>query len=217
MNQRIAVVPAGPKSDRTRAAILAAAQDLFARQGFAATRLDEIASVVGLTRAGLFYYYRDKQVLFDAMLVDAFSELATRLEAVLAPASVGIAERIERAVGTWIDVIVARPNLARLILRLVADGSVLAQGIFSDNNRLPLMFWGLFEQGRRTGELKPVDSDPFQTASAVIGTTVFYVAALAMLVPHGEFEPLDPERIASHKREALRATRQLLGIAEKND
>lgn len=213
---RAAIDASGAKAERTRAAILAAAQDLFARQGFAATRLDEVASAAGLTRAGLFYYYPDKQALFDAMLRDAFGEFAEQLDTVLESHLGGIAERMERAVEAWIDAIVARPNLARLILRLVADGSHLANGIFSDNNRLPLKFWGLFEQGRRTGELKPVDDDPFQTASAVIGTTVFYVAALAALVPHGPFEPLDPQRIASHKRETLRATRHLLGIAEKS-
>jgi AcrR family transcriptional regulator len=213
MSNRTAIDPSGAKADRTRAAILAAAQYLFARQGFAATRLDEVASVVGLTRAGLFYYYRDKQALFDAMLKDAFGGLAARLDEVLVPDAGRVTERIERAVAAWVDEIVARPNLARLILRLVADGSHLAHGIFSDNNQLPLKFWALFEQGRRTGELKPVDDDPFQTASAVIGTSVFYVAALATLVPPGSFEPLDPKRIAAHKREALRATRHLLGIA----
>jgi TetR/AcrR family transcriptional regulator len=110
---------------------------------------------------------------------------------------------------------VNRPTLARLILRFVADGiEHPAQRIFINNEDVPAKFWALFDEGRRTGKLNPLHDDPFHAASAVIGTTVFYVGALAALVPHGQFEPLAPEQIAAHKREVLHATRRLLGIAD---
>lgn len=212
MNAQTVVEPSGAKAERTRAAILATAEDVFARQGYAATRLDDVAEALGLTRAALFYYYGDKQKLYDAMLADAFSGLAEKLEAVLAVEG-SVVERIEMAVEAWIDTIIARPTLARLILRFVADGSEQpSQAIFSDNNRLPMSFWALFEEGRRSGELKPVNEDPFHTASAIIGTTVFYVGALSALIPHGRFQPLDPQQVADHKREALFSIRHLLGM-----
>ncbi|AXQ30050.1 TetR/AcrR family transcriptional regulator [Solimonas sp. K1W22B-7] len=215
MNTQIVVEPSSTKAERTRAAILATAEDLFSRQGYAATRLEDVAEALGLTRAALFYYYGDKQKLYDAMLAEAFSGLACHLEEVLAAETGSVVERIELAVEAWIDAIIARPTLARLILRFVADGAEQpSQAIFSDNNRLPMQFWALFEQGRRSGELKPVNDDPFHTASAVIGTTVFYVGALSGLVPHGQFQPLDPKQVADHKREALFATRHLLGIGK---
>lgn len=208
----------GAKAERTRATILAAAEELFAKQGFAPTRLEDVADAVKVTRAALFYYYRDKQALFDAVLQDAFGKLATRLEQVLAAKHGTAAERIEQAVIAWVDSIVERPSLARLILRIVADGpEQLAHGVFVDNNQLPAKFWMLFQEGRRTGELKPLHEDPFHAASAIIGTTVFYVTALSALVPHGRFEPLDPQQVAAHKSEALHATRRLLGIAERVD
>ena len=212
MNAQTVVEPSTTKADRTRAAILATAEDLFSRQGYAATRLEDVAEALGLTRAALFYYYGDKQKLYDAMLADAFSGLATKLETVLA-AGGSVVQRIEMAVDAWIDTIIARPTLARLILRFVADGSEQpSQAIFSDNNRLPLSFWALFEEGRKSGELKPVNEDPFHTASAIIGTTVFYVGALSALIPHGRFQPLEPQQVADHKREAQFAIRHLLGI-----
>jgi len=213
LNAQTVIEASGTKAERTRAALLSTAEDLFSRQGYAATRLEDVAEALGLTRAALFYYYGDKQKLYDAMLAEAFGGLAARLEEVLATEGVTVTERIELAVAAWIDAIVARPTLARLILRFVADGSEQpSQAIFSDNNRLPLRFWALFEQGRRSGELQPVNDDPFHTASAVIGTTVFYVGALSGLVPHGQFQPMDPQQVAGHKREALIATRHLLGI-----
>jgi TetR/AcrR family transcriptional regulator len=209
--------PSGPRAERTRATILAAAEGLFARRGFATTRLEDVADVVGCTRAALFYYFGDKQTLHAAVLKDAFGNLAWQLNNVLASETGTVASRIEAAVDAWVDAIVARPTLARLILRIVADGpEQLASGIFSENDQIPQRFWALFEQGRKNGEIKPLHDDPFHAASAVVGTTVFYVAALAALVPLAQFEPLDPKQVAAHKSEALHATRRLLGIAESN-
>src|SRR3546814_8169148 len=145
-----------------------------------------------MTRRVLFRSFKDKQSLFDAVLADSFGPLAAKLEQVLSAEDVSISRRIENSVVTWVDAIVARPALARLILRLVADGTeVLGQGILSDNNQIAMRFWALFEQGRESGELKPLHDDPFHCASAAIGSTVFYVAALSRLVPQQGFQPLD--------------------------
>lgn len=212
MTNAATIEPSGAKAERTRATILSAAEDLFSRQGYAATRLEDVADVVGVKRAALFYYYRDKQTLYDAMLLDAFGSLSRRLnEIVLADRSV--AERIELAAGAWVDAIVARPTLARLILRLVADGTAPAtHGVFLDDNKLAMQFLALFQQGCRNGDLKPLHDNPFHAASAVVGTTVFFVAALAALVPQGRFEPLGPGQVAAHKQEVLFALRRSLGM-----
>jgi len=208
--------PGSARAARTRAGILAAAEDLFSRQGFAATRLEQVADTVELTRAALFYYYRDKQTLYDAMLEHAFGSLAERLEKVLGDEQTSIPERLMLAVEAWVDAIVARPSLARLIMRFVADGAP-EHGTFADDNQTAMKFWLLFEQGRETGELKPLHDNPYHVASAVIGTTIFFVAALAALLPDRGFEPLDPKEVAAHKREAVQAARRLLGIAARDD
>ena len=201
------------RGKRKRAVILEAAERLFATRGFAATRLEDVADEVGLTRAALFYHFKDKQTLYEAMLVDAFGSLATKLDATLTSTGHTIAERLEMAVEAWVDTIVNRPTLARLILRFVADGvEQPAQRVFFNNGDLPAKFWALFDEGRKTGELKPLHDEPFHTASAIIGTTVFYVGALSALVPIGQFEPLAPEQIAAHKEETLDSLRRLLGI-----
>lgn len=202
------------RGDQKRAVILAAAERLFSSRGFAATRLEDVAEEVGLTRAALFYHFRDKQALYDAMIVEAFAPMAEKLEALLASGEGTIAQRLEAAVEVWVDTIVNRPTLARLILRFVADGvEQPTQRIFFDHDDITQQYWALFEQGRKSGELKPLHDDPFHAASAVIGTTVFYVAALSTLLP-GEFEPLAPAQVAGHKLDAVMAMRRMLGIAE---
>jgi TetR/AcrR family transcriptional regulator len=211
MNKRVALKT--NKAERTQAAILAAAENHFSRLGYAATRLEDIADELGLTRAALFYYFKDKRTLYDAMLADTFSTFANELKHLLEPRSGTISERLELAAGAWVDAVVSRPNLARLILRFVADGIEQPwQRIFIENDQIPQKFFELFEEGRRTGELKPLHDDPFHFASAIIGTPVFYAAALATVVPSKQFEPLDPAQAAVHRRQTLHLLRNLLGI-----
>lgn len=201
------------KADRNRAAILAAAEDVFAKLGYSGTRIDHIADAVKLTRAGLFYYYKDKQALYNAMLEEAFRPLIERLFGVLATPGRSIPERMEMAVEEWIDTLVARPTLARLVLRFVVDGSDQPfTAIISENSKNALMFLALFQEGRANGQIKPMHSNPFHAASALVGTTVLYVSALSNLMPQGEFRALDPKEVAAHKEQALFMLRSLLGI-----
>ncbi|HVL02296.1 MAG TPA: TetR/AcrR family transcriptional regulator [Dongiaceae bacterium] len=206
------------KAERSKTAIIAVAENHFSRFGFAATRLEDIAEELGLTRAALFYYFRDKQMLYDAMVAESFGDLASKLGVLLESDDLSVSERLERAVIAWVDSVVARPNLARLIMRFVADGiDEPARRIFAQNNLVPMKFFGLFQEGRESGELQPLHEDPFHAASAIIGTTVFYVAAVTALVPGSHFEPLDPEQVAVHRQEALRSARRLLGIKDRGE
>lgn len=206
------VVDAGPKAERTRAAILAAAEDQFAKRGFVATRLEDVAAAVGLKRATLFYHFRDKQSLYDAVVAAAFTPLAQQLEHAFAE-PVALPAKVEKAVEAWVDIMVARPTLARIILRHAAEAEEhAAHGLFPGAEALLRTGWSLFEQGLASGELQPVHEDPFHAASAVLGATVFFVTGFSALMPDANFSPHAPEQVETHKRNALRTLRLLLGI-----
>jgi hypothetical protein len=51
-------------------------------------------------------------------------------------------------------------------------------------------------------------------ASLVAGSTVFFVAAMPVLLPGTDFDPLATEQLAAHKREVLGIVRRLLGITQ---
>ncbi len=199
------------KGDRTRAKIMASAERFFALRGFAETRLEDVAEEVGVRRAALFYHFRDKQALYDAVLADVFSDLLDRMGAELY-GSGPVPERIDNCIGIWVDAVGARPSLARFILREAAgaDPDVVpplgARGAeFLDRGR------GLFAEGVRSGVLRPVRADPFHVISAVVGSTVFYAAALRSLLPSMEFDPLAPDELEAHKRDVLQLVHHLLG------
>ena len=67
------------RAERTRATILETAEALFAERGFEATRLEDVAERVGIRRASIVYYFRDKRELYEAVLQDVFEELLAAL------------------------------------------------------------------------------------------------------------------------------------------
>ena len=87
--------------DATRLRILEAAEAHFSAKGFSATRLEDIAESIGIRRAALFYYFRDKRALYAAVLEGVFGGLLDRLRTALT-ARAPLPQRIERAVSTWV-------------------------------------------------------------------------------------------------------------------
>ena len=207
----------GPRAERTRAAILRAAEALFAEGGFASTRLEDVASAVGIRRASLFYYFRDKVELYEAVLGDVLGGLREQLEPVLLGPGT-LAERAEAAVSAWIDFISLRPALARLLLREVADGSPTREPPLARQIR---PFFEMVERVLAASAGDPLvrraPVDPVNLASSIAGSTVFFVAAMPTLLPGLHFDPLAPERLEAHRREMLGITRRLLGSREADN
>lgn len=73
----------GVKAERalaTRAALLAAARDLFAADGYAATSTEAILAATGVTRGALYHHFADKQALFAAVCETLHAEAEQVIE-----------------------------------------------------------------------------------------------------------------------------------------
>jgi TetR/AcrR family transcriptional regulator len=197
----------GSKAERTRAAILAAAELLFAARGFEATRLEDVAEQVGIRRASIVYYFRDKRDLYEAVLRDVFDGLLVEVQRALAGPE-ALAARIEAAVSAWVGYVGRRPSLPRLLLREVLDASGEAPVLRPQTAPFFQLAQRLLAADEAAGE---APLDPAHLASAIAGTSVFYLTALPMLVPELGAEPLSAERLADHRAQLLRVTRRLLG------
>jgi len=198
-----------PRSERTRAAILAAAEALFAERGLAETRLEDVAAAVGIRRASIVYYFADKAALYDAVLADVFDAFRARLEDVLL-APTPLSERALEAVSAWIDHLAARPATARLLLREVADGREppLLRHTRAFHDLVARAIAGSEDDAHVTSE----PADPVHLASVVAGSTVFFVAAMPVLLPGLGFDPLEPARLEAYRNELLSTVRRLLGV-----
>ena len=66
-----------------RQAILDAALDEFAAQGFAATRLDDVAKRAGVAKGTIYLHFRDKETLFQEIIRSVLSPVVTTVESAM--------------------------------------------------------------------------------------------------------------------------------------
>jgi AcrR family transcriptional regulator len=117
-------------AERTKEAILVAAEDCFALLGFEGTSLQQIAEAAGVARSTPAYFFRSKEALYDAVLARA----VTRGQEAMAHAyAKGDDHRsVEAAVQSYIDALLDflghDQNFIRLIQReALGDGSRVAE------------------------------------------------------------------------------------------
>jgi TetR/AcrR family transcriptional regulator len=111
--------------DRSRAAILDAAESLFAEKGYDATSLHDVGTMAGVSRGTPGYFFGSKADLYRAVLDRMFAEVrdAVRAGRERALASNRSAESIlAGAVSDYFDFLAARPNFIRLIEREALNG-----------------------------------------------------------------------------------------------
>ena len=177
--------------------ILGAALELFAEKGFSATRMDDVAARAGLSKAGVYLYFKDKTALLKALVEEmAGANVAVArgiVEAHQGPVSPLIATilaflasqlrhtRFAELVKIVISESRAHPDVGRLYL-----DSVIGQG-------LPL-FEGLIRRGIASGEFRAVD--PGFAARAMMGPMLLAIIWKTVFEPIGA-EALDIEGFAA--------------------
>ncbi len=115
--------------ERTRESILAAAEDLFARQGFERTSMQQIGEAADVARSTPAYFFRNKDALYEAVL----ARVVARAEGELASAhDQGVDRSPEEAVTSYVEALVGLlgrdQNLIRLMQReSLAEGSHLSE------------------------------------------------------------------------------------------
>ncbi len=75
-----------PKLRDTRDRLLAAALEVFAAKGFAATSVDNIVEGAGCTRGAFYYYFESKEDIARDLQSDLWHELAERAQDAFDPA-----------------------------------------------------------------------------------------------------------------------------------
>jgi TetR/AcrR family acrAB operon transcriptional repressor len=108
------------EAERTREAVLDAAERVFLERGVARASLDEVARAAGVTRGAVYWHFRDKLDLFLAINERARlpqEELLARLAAYDGPDPLS---ELARALGEGFAALEADPNLRRRLTVILA-------------------------------------------------------------------------------------------------
>jgi AcrR family transcriptional regulator len=164
-------------ADRSQNTILAAARDEFAEHGLGGARVDRIAERAGLNKRLIYYYFEDKEKLFQAVLEQAYRDIREQ-EAQLHLLDLEPAQAVRRLVEfTW-NYYLAHPefmtllNSANLHRARHLEGSQKAREL---NSPLVDTLAAVLERGRRDGTFR-AGVDPVQLYVSIAGIAYFYLS-----------------------------------------
>jgi AcrR family transcriptional regulator len=72
------------RTEATTGQLLAAAQELFGRDGYTATSIDAVAAAAGMTKGAAYHHFAGKPALFRAVFAAEQQRMAAELERAVA-------------------------------------------------------------------------------------------------------------------------------------
>lgn len=193
------------RSAQTRAAILAAAERIFAQVGLAGARTDAIAAAAGVNKALLYYYFKSKEAIYCAIVEDHLKEFRTRALHVLS--SPGSSRSVLlRYVAAHFDFVSARPYYPQLVQRMMMAGGRMLQRL-AQSHFIPVYrkLRQVIGRGVRGGEFRAVEDH--HTIISIVALTVFYFSAAPMMRAVVGADAYAPANLARRKEEVLRFVR----------
>ncbi|MEX1383420.1 TetR/AcrR family transcriptional regulator [Lutibacter sp.] len=121
------------KDITTETTILNAAKSIFQRKGMDGARMQEIADEAGINKALLHYYYRSKQLLFEAVFKNAFKLLAPQLNKVLNSDDT-LNDKIKNFTKNYISFTIKHPYLPNFIINELNRNPEFVQKLTSEKH-----------------------------------------------------------------------------------
>ena len=164
-------------ADRSQNTILAAARDEFAEYGLGGARMDRIAERAGLNKRLIYYYFEDKEKLFEAVLEQAYLHIR-EAERALKLLDLKPADAIRRLVEfTW-NYYLDHPEFLTLLNSANLHKARHLQGserVREMNSPLIAMLGEILERGRKEGSFRG-GIDPVQLYVSIAALSYFYLS-----------------------------------------
>lgn len=164
-------------AERSQSTILAAARDEFAEHGLGGARMDRIAERAGLNKRLIYYYFADKERLFQAVLEQAYRDIRDR-ERALKLQDLSPTEAVRRLVEfTWQYYLECPEFLTLLNSANLHRARHLHQSteVREMNSPLVDMLGEILERGRKDGSFRG-GIDPVQLYVSIAGLAYFYLS-----------------------------------------
>jgi TetR/AcrR family transcriptional regulator len=186
--------------EESRAAILKAAVAEFAEYGIAGARTDAIARAAHVNKALLYYYFEDKDALYEAVLDHVFSGLRARVMPVL-ESKLPPRQKMLEYLGAYFDYIAANPRFPRVVQAewmRSGPGSARMQRVAKEYFR-PIFrkLTDLLREGIEAEEFRAVN--PMDFLPSVVGVIIFYFGAAPLMKTLMKVDPLSVERIRERR------------------
>ncbi|MBR0310735.1 MAG: TetR/AcrR family transcriptional regulator [Paludibacteraceae bacterium] len=201
-------------NDSMESRIRDVAQELFFRQGFAATSTTQIAKEVGCTQALVHYYYRTKENLFRQIFLEQIqAALQVVGESLLSQESFDAF--IEQAISLYFDALTRNPQLPFFVLEELVNNPERRRYLRENFVKKPsyvmiyMQFEARLKHEQQAGRIARIE--PFDLMMTIASMTVFTFLSLPMyqdLLSRTDSQVKD--YILQRKREVIRMVKKIL-------
>ncbi|QBN17593.1 TetR/AcrR family transcriptional regulator [Flavobacterium nackdongense] len=184
----------------TEEKIFNAARIIFQKKGFAGARMQEIANEAGINKAMLHYCFKNKELLFQAVFMNAFSQLAPQINAIF-KSNDCVFDKIRKFTHSYISFVMLNPYLPQFIIQEMNNNPDFVMTFLKNESRPdPTLLIAQIEKEIADGIIKPIH--PKQLLMNMISMTVFPFAAQMMIkgmlqISDAEFHTMMEERKTS--------------------
>lgn len=172
-----------PRGGDKRERILDAAVRVFARKGFHATRVSEVAKAAGVADGTIYLYFDSKEHLLVSLFEDRVGRLLTYLETEL-PRVATASHRLQRIIELQLGLLDGERDLAEVVTIILRQSTKLMKEYAAPKFNAYLdVIARVIDEGQATGELR-ADVSPHLAARALFGA----LDAIAMTWALGKAE-----------------------------
>jgi AcrR family transcriptional regulator len=140
-------------SESTRGALLAAARQAFATQGFKGATIRAITTHSRANLGAITYHFGSKRELYHAVLDQATAPIRKALGSPIAEGATAL-DKIEFAVRRVFAFLHANPDVPRLIIQVLVRDEPLPPPVQATIRLIMHRFTDLIEQGQREGTVR---------------------------------------------------------------
>ncbi|MGD2182605.1 TetR/AcrR family transcriptional regulator [Lusitaniella coriacea] len=187
-------------AEATQAVILAAAEEEFAQYGFMAARTEAIAAKTDVAKSMIYYYFKDKEGLYRAVLERSHRDLLEMTQSLELEQKSPEVE-LEKFLRALLDCVSRNPKLPTIMF----NEAVQNQGKYykeSSSVSIDAALIAILERGVTTSVFRSLD--PFQSAVNIMGTCLFYFVGAGNIeqFPQGK-RLLSKAMLEKHTQEAI--------------
>jgi len=169
--------------------ILDRAIKLFSQKGYNSSSMDELATLCDLNKAMIFYYYKSKQGLFEAVMKEVLEEIYNTIKKENQNQHNPIKE-LESFIKTYATFACEHPYLPSLLLKELSDsGSIVPEQLFANMRQLFELFSQILKKGEKEGCFS--DVIPMILYFMVIGTLNLMITTKQLRIKAHELSGVD--------------------------
>lgn len=174
----------------TEEKIKQAAQKLFTKKGYAATRTRDISEEAGINLALLNYYFRSKEKLFEIVMMENLQNFFKSMIDVLNDEGASLEKKIEIFVTNYTEMLMKHPDLPLFVLSEIrANPQRLVSKMGIKEHFAKSQFMKQLHEGMANGTITPMH--PLQFIMNMVGLTVFPFVASPVLKSLGDMKESD--------------------------